>query len=222
MRDCAGYPASDVSRTYVCRIRHLPERPSPFVSVSPIDADDPADLNRPALRLLLAAVFLVVAIGGAVDVVLDRPERWLSLHVVAELTLMVISLSLGVFLWRGWRQASHSLARARRTLVERQAERDVWKQSAEQALAGLSVAVQRQLESWGLTPVEREVALLLLKGHGHKQIAALTGRSERTVRQHAVSIYEKSGLGGRAELAAFFLEGLMLSPAGSAERTSLT
>jgi hypothetical protein len=43
----------------------------------------------------------------------------------------------------------------------------------------------------------------------HKQIAARTGRSERTVRQHAVSVYERSGIGGRAELAAFYLQGLL-------------
>jgi DNA-binding NarL/FixJ family response regulator len=49
-----------------------------------------------------------------------------------------------------------------------------------------------------------------LKGHGHKQIAALTGRGERTVRQHAVTVYQKSGLRGRAELAAFFLEGVLI------------
>jgi hypothetical protein len=30
------------------------------------------------------------------------------------------------------------------------------------------------------------------------------------VRQHAVSVYQKAGLGGRAELAAFFLQDLML------------
>jgi DNA-binding NarL/FixJ family response regulator len=48
----------------------------------------------------------------------------------------------------------------------------------------------------------------LLQGRSHKEIAATSGRSERTVRQHAAAAYEKAGLGGRAELAAFFLEGL--------------
>jgi DNA-binding NarL/FixJ family response regulator len=68
--------------------------------------------------------------------------------------------------------------------------------------------VEEQFDAWRLTPAEREVALLLLKGQGHKQIAAATGRSERTVRQHAVSVYQKSQLQGRAELAGFFLEDL--------------
>ena len=51
---------------------------------------------------------------------------------------------------------------------------------------------------------------MLLKGYGHKEIAALTGRSERTVRQHAGVVYDKAGISGRAELAAFFLHDLML------------
>ena len=59
-----------------------------------------------------------------------------------------------------------------------------------------------------LTRAERDVALMLLKGEGHKQAAARLGRSERTVRQHAVEVYRKSGLQGRAELAAFFLQDL--------------
>jgi len=62
------------------------------------------------------------------------------------------------------------------------------------------------------------VALFLLKGYGHKQIAALTNRSERTVRQHAGVVYEKSGLGGRAELSAYFLQVLLLPDEG---RTAL-
>ena len=72
---------------------------------------------------------------------------------------------------------------------------------------------RRRLAAFGaneLTPAEREVAILLLKGHSHKRIARLTERSDQTVRQHATAVYRKSGLSGRAELAAFFLEDLML------------
>ena len=70
--------------------------------------------------------------------------------------------------------------------------------------------MSRQFQDWGLTPAEEDVALLLLKGKSHKEIAAATGRSERTVRQHAVAAYHKAGLGGRAELAAYFLGDLNL------------
>jgi DNA-binding NarL/FixJ family response regulator len=74
----------------------------------------------------------------------------------------------------------------------------------------MAKAIDGQFDAWQLTPAEREVALALLQGLGHKQIAYRTNRSESTVRQHAVSVYGKSGQAGRAELAAFFLGGLML------------
>lgn len=167
-----------------------------------------------SLPLAVAGILLLVAVGGAVDLVLDRPARWLSTHVVFEVLMMTVSLSFAVWLWRGWRQAARSLDAARRAFTARhatlQAERDQWRASAQSALAGLGVAIDRQFETWRLTPAEREVALLLLKGYGHKQIAGATNRSERTVRQHAVTVYQKSGLAGRAELAAFFLEDLLL------------
>ena len=51
-----------------------------------------------------------------------------------------------------------------------------------------------------------------------KEIAAIQEKSERTVRQHAVSVYRKSGLAGRAELSAFFLEDLLL-PVDQEERS---
>jgi DNA-binding CsgD family transcriptional regulator len=171
---------------------------------------DPLDEGFAPHPVLVPGILLLVAIGGAIDLALDRPESWLSTHVIVEMLLMTTSLTFSIVLWRGWQRTRRQLVSAERTLESSRAERDSWRQSAESALAGLSAAIERQFAAWGLTPVEREVALLLLKGHGHKQIAAQTGRSERTVRQHAVSVYAKSGLGGRAELAAFFLEGLML------------
>jgi DNA-binding CsgD family transcriptional regulator len=168
---------------------------------------------RVALALLLAGIVA----GGAVDLVLDAPADWLSAHVVYEVILIIGALAASVWLWRGWHRAAESAATLRRSLAERQSERDAWRARAHQALDGLGRAVEDQFLGWGLTPAEREVALLLLQGHGHKQIAAATGRSERTVRQHAVTIYRKAGLGGRAELAAFFLADLRLPsvpPAG--------
>ena len=164
----------------------------------------------PRLELPLAAILLAIAAGGALDLALDRPERWLSFHVVYEVALVLGAASAAVWLWRGWRRAEREGGELRRTLAARQAERDAWRASAEQALAGLGAAIDRQFETWGLTPAEREVALQVLKGKSHKEIAAATGRSERTVRQHAAAAYAKAGLDGRAALAAFFLEGLML------------
>jgi DNA-binding CsgD family transcriptional regulator len=169
-----------------------------------------AGQDEERLKRTVAILLVVIGLAGIIDLALDRPSRWLSFHVVYEVTLILGALATALWLGRGWGSAAATNRRLRQSLVERQAERDAWRANAEQALAGLGAAIDAQFSAWGLTPSEREVALLVLKGHGHKEIAVRTGRSERTVRQHAGAAYEKAGLGGRAELAAFFLEGVAL------------
>lgn len=180
-----------------------------------VENDEPSAEER-RLRPLVLSVLAIVVIGSAVDIYLDGPDEWASLHVVMELALMLISASLGVLLWRAWRSTAAALAVSERSRSAMEAERSAWQAKAEQALQGMASAIDAQFDAWQLTPAEREVALLLLQGLGHKQIAFRTGRSESTVRQHAVSVYNKSGQGGRAELAAFFLGGLLLPSARSA------
>ena len=172
--------------------------------------DPNAESSPQRLRLPLTVLLVAIVAGGAMDLVLDSPTDWHSFHVLYELGLILAALGIAAWLWRGWWQAEASAGALRRSLAQRHAERDAWRARAERALEGLALAVDEQLRAWQLTPTEREVALLLLKGSGHKQIAAATGRSERTVRQHAVAVYQKSGLQGRAELAAFFLGDLAL------------
>ena len=66
-------------------------------------------------------------------------------------------------------------------------------------------------EAFGsLTIAEKEVTFLLLKGLGFKEIATVRNTSERTARAQSIAIYAKAGLSGRSELAAFFLEDLLL------------
>jgi DNA-binding NarL/FixJ family response regulator len=94
-------------------------------------------------------------------------------------------------------------------LSESRAEAERWKQDAADLIGGLGAAIDRQLHKWGLSPAEKEVALLLLKGLSHKEVASLRSVSETTVRQQARALYKKAGLEGRADLAAFFLEDLL-------------
>ena len=41
---------------------------------------DPDDAARPMFPVLVPGILLLVAIGGAVDLILDRPTSWLSLR----------------------------------------------------------------------------------------------------------------------------------------------
>jgi DNA-binding CsgD family transcriptional regulator len=182
-------------------------------------ADDETDEGLDdRMRLILAVALTSIVVGGTADLVMDDPTTWLSFHVVFETLMIAGALLMATTLWLGWWRSAHAAAALRASLERQSAERDRWRASAQHALEGLGRAIDAQFTEWHLTPTEREVALLLLKGHGHKQIAALTSRSERTVRQHAGVVYEKSGLSGRAELSAFFLQDLMLP---DAERSAL-
>ena len=172
---------------------------------------------RGPLPMVLAVFLLLIVLGGTIDLILDRPRTFLSWHVAFEVAMVFASLGFAVVLFTGWRRTAGELGEAQASLVaagevlaQRLAERDHWRRNAEEALAGLSRAIDQQFDAWHLSPAERAVALLVLQGVGHKQAAARLGRSERTVRQHAVEVYRKAGLQGRAELAAFFLQDLIL------------
>ncbi len=178
--------------------------------------DHPSN-DRPArTRLAVAWLLAAMAVAGVVDLATDSPGVWKGSHAVIELAFILLGATAAILLLRGWRETERSLAGAREALATRQAERDHWQALAQNALRGLGEAMDRQFDEWSLTPAEKETALFLLKGYSHKEVAGLTRRSERTVRQHAVSVYRKSGLGGRAELAAFFFEDMLLPSTGDA------
>ena len=170
---------------------------------------DPTDAGV-RFRWLATALFSAIAIGGAVDLVMDNPTTLWSFHVLFEVGMLILSLGAIAFLWLGWQGTGRALEQTRSALEARGAERDAWRARAEKFLSGLGMEIDRQFREWGLTPVERETALLLLKGYGHKEIATIQEKSERTVRQHSVTVYRKSGLSGRAQLSAYFLEDLLL------------
>jgi DNA-binding CsgD family transcriptional regulator len=166
--------------------------------------------SRPVVLAGAGAAFALIAALVGADVLGDIRSGGGSTHAVLELALMGIALAAAAFF--GW--AFLGLRRRARLLVRdldvAQAEADRWRRETEEVLRGLSAAVDRQFERWKLSSAEREVALLLLKGLAHKEIAELRHTSERTVRQQALALYRKAGLSGRAELSAFFLEDLLL------------
>ena len=88
-------------------------------------------------------------------------------------------------------------------------EKEKWTGETQQLLAGLSVKIEGQFKHWNLTQAETEVGFLLLKGFSLKEIADIRDTKLKTTQQQSQSIYQKTGLGSRSELAAFFLEDLL-------------
>lgn len=169
-----------------------------------------SDLEQTSIGRISLVIFALISTLMAVDVVVAyRRGEPLALQSF-DLVIFATALAGFLFLWwqmaaarRQWRRLDIELAEAR-------AEAQRWSTEAREALQGLGSAIDRQFDRWGLSPAEREVALLQLKGLRHKTIAEVRQTSERTVRQQALSVYRKSGLNGRTDLAAFFLEDLLL------------
>lgn len=171
--------------------------------------------------LLLAAVFGLIALLVGVDLVLDLRSGTTATHAMIEGVVVAIGLAATTrfaiqvrALAREARDLRRQTAELGANLDASQAEAARWRRDAGDLIAGLGAAIDQQLERWGLSPAEKEVALLLLKGLSHKEIADVRGVNETTVRQQARALYRKAGLSGRNDLAAFFLEDL-LGPAAS-------
>ena len=71
------------------------------------------------------------------------------------------------------------------------------------------------LSSLGLTPRERDVALLVLRGASTQAIAAELHLSAYTVKDHLKSIFDKTGVRSRRDLVAHILTGQRGAPAPS-------
>ena len=77
------------------------------------------------------------------------------------------------------------------------------------ARGALADVIAAQFTDWGLTPAERDVGFLALKGLDVAEIAELRGRAAGTVRAQLTRIYSKAGVSGRAQFAAYFVEDLL-------------
>lgn len=161
-------------------------------------------------RWVIVAILLGTALFVGADLITDSREgvRWW--HLAAEASVALAALGGVVFLLRG----SFALKRSLEAEVLKSgalaAEAEQWRSQAKAHVAGLAQEIERQLSSWKLTASEKEVAFLLLKGLSLKEIAEIRKTSEKTTRAQSTAIYEKSGLAGRSELSAFFLEDLLL------------
>jgi DNA-binding CsgD family transcriptional regulator len=159
----------------------------------------------------MLVLFLLIfgLIGG--DLVSDYGAGTSLWHLLAEFAVLVVAGIGIVFLWRRLRVVRESVRSLERDVEAATLEAARWRSEARELLAGLASAIDGQFTRWRLTAAEREVALLLLQGLGHKQIGARRDTSERTVREQARAVYQKAGLQGRSELAGFFLGDLLPS-----------
>ncbi|MCB0391455.1 MAG: response regulator transcription factor [Bdellovibrionales bacterium] len=161
-------------------------------------------------RLIISSILISISLMTSIDVITDLNEGVAWWHVTIEAIVAAIALVGVYFLIKGTFTLKKSLKKERELSTKLLEDSKHWKESSRRFLEGLSQSIDTQLEKWDLTKSEKEVAFLLIKGFSLKEIAEYRSTAEKTTRAQATSVYAKSGLSGRSQLSAFFLEDLLL------------
>lgn len=69
--------------------------------------------------------------------------------------------------------------------------------------------IEDRFAEWGLTPAERDVALMCIKGLSTAEISQFRSTSEGTVKAQTNAIYRKAKVSGRSQLLSLFIDDLM-------------
>ena len=158
------------------------------------------------IMLVWSGVFAVLV---AMDLVNDYQSGSTGRHLILEGLLFAISGAVFMLGVRQLTQAREAVTVLKSDLDRVHHEKEQWKHETRLLLAGLSQKIEDQFSQWHLTPAEKEVGFLLLKGLTLKEIADIRNTRLKTVQQQSQSIYQRTGLASRSELAAFFLEDLL-------------
>ena len=129
-----------------------------------------------AAALAFTAVVLLLALEVIDEQEIDLLE--LGLEVVEISLIVAASVAMLVLFSRVEDQelAQQQLSRELALATQEGAE---WRARVQDLMRGLSGAIDQQFDRWQFSSAEKDVALLLLKGFSHKEVAQLRGRAER-------------------------------------------
>lgn len=143
------------------------------------------------------------------DLYVDYQNKTDTLHLVLEIALMLLVIVTTIYLWVFFRK---DIIKKQTRIDSLDQKLSHFQNEYKDALSSLSQGILKQLDHWKLSASEKKVAIALIRGYPIKQIAAILNRQERTIRNQATSIYDKTQMTGRNDLAAFFLSEILPDP----------
>lgn len=136
---------------------------------------------------------------------------------IIELLIFIVGSIAFLYLWELTKREERSKIHHGEEIKKIQHDCDNWKKKSSLFIEEFQNYIQHHFNIWELSEAEKDVGIFLIKGLTFKEIAAFRNVSEKTIRNQALAIYAKSGLSGRNELAAFFLEELLTSAPKSSQ-----
>ncbi len=167
---------------------------------------DNAMTNIRKNELFFIVLLAIIAIMNVSDFIIDLQEGSTTFHLVQEAFLVIASLGGIGYLLREVGQRRSELEKIKAQLTQTTSQLTESNEKLQSVHKQYREVIDKQLKDWSLTPSEKDVAVLLLKGLSFEEIAGVRETKEKTVRQQATAIYRKSGLNGRYEFAAWFFE----------------
>lgn len=159
--------------------------------------------------IFLRFAFVVILLLSVLDIYQDVESKSSIAHIAGDF-LMFSAVISGLWILIGRAQRlNKNIAQLQSAYFTAKQDVQHLSESKDQLLKGFGEVIDAQLDAWKLSQAEKEIALLMLKGLSHVEIAEIRHTSERTVRQQSLSVYAKSGVKGRTDLAAFFLEDIL-------------
>ena len=156
--------------------------------------------------IILFVMLSIVIIINTSDFLKDIIQGDEILHIALEIITVALSIG-GIFLLT---RMVHHRANMDAHVEKIESDLSLTRSKLKEIGQEYSKHIQDQFLTWKFTLSEKEVALLILKGLSFNEIAEIRNTKEKTVRQQASSAYNKSGVSSRHELAAWFLEDLLV------------
>jgi len=159
--------------------------------------------------IIIIMLFIVIAINTT-DFLKDilHGDDWL--HVTLEMITVFLSLWGIVMIVQQINNRSLQISQLNKEVEESQKDLALSHSKLKEIGREYSIYLHKQFDDWNLTPSEKEVALILLKGLSFKEMAEIRNTKEKTIRQQASAIYKKASVSGRHEFAAWFFEDMLV------------
>ncbi len=160
-------------------------------------------------RMLFGGFTLIVLAASAVQIAAEFNDGESLLQMLDDLALLCLALLIAAMLLQEYLQATKAINSLQAQLALARGQLQKLDDRSDEIGRQYRDVMQKQFDAWKLTASEQEITIGLLKGLSFKEIAVLRSTHEKTVRQQATSVYRKSALKGRHELAAWFFEDLL-------------
>ena len=143
--------------------------------------------------IAICEIFFLLDVSGDMFQI-DITHPWVEHGTLESITTITLAFALIII---GW-QILRLLKENREALV-----------SVQIASGELLAVIYAKFDAWKLTTSEREIALLLIKGLSTQEISNVRNTRIGTIKSQSSAIYQKSGVTGRNELVAYFVEDLL-------------